>query len=530
MISVEGLAHDEQNVLDQLLAVWQSKVQRNRLRKQYYDQKNVLKDLGISIPPDLVNLELVLGWPAKAVDLLALRCRPDKFVIPGREVADLGIAELWRENDMDVELPQAVKSGLMYAPTFMATSLGDVQSGEPKVLISSRSAMYSAALWDSNRRAVSAALGISTTDDGGWPTSMTVWLPHETLILTRGTRWWHVDRRPHSLGRVAVEALAYKPSLDRPFGSSRISRAVMGISDSALRTAVRTEVSAEFFSSPQRWMMGADEKMFVDKDGNPKSAWQSVIGRIWAAPPISDDEGYTEGKLPQVGEFRSSPQTPNTDQMRSLATQFAGETSLPVSSLGVIQDNPSSADAMLAAERDLVLEAKAHVHEMMGPRIERTMLTAMQIRDNLDEIPSDLWALSFEWKSAETMTESAAADAVTKVIGAIPELGQSKVMLERLGWDDTTVERAWSDIQRARGGGALGAILAAQQSTEPGGMAAEDAMAQKAKFDALGVAIRAGVDPVDAAARLGLDGIKFTGAIPTSLRPLETDAVRLEGQ
>lgn len=50
----------------------------------------------------------------------------------------------------------------------------------------------------------------------------------------------------------------------------------------------------------------------------------------------------------------------------------------------------------------------------------------------------------------------------------------------------------------------------------------------KAKFDALGVAVRAGVDPVDAAHRLGLDGIKMTGAVPVSLRVPETEAGRLE--
>lgn len=472
MISVDGLAHDEQNVLDQLVKLWESKIQRNRLRSLYYDQKNVLKDLGISVPPELLDLELVLGWPAKAVDLLALRCRPDKFVIPGMDVADIGVADLWRQNDMDVELPQAVKSSLMHSPTFLATSVGDVQSGEPPVLITSASAMWSSALWDPRRRAVSAALQISATDDAGRPMEATVWLPEATLFLTKGERWWHVDRRPHSLGRVAVEVLPYKPSLDRPFGSSRISRAVMGIADSALRTAVRTEIAAEFFSAPQRWIMGADEKMFVDANGQPKPAWQAIMGRIWAAPPISDEEGYTEGKLPQVGEFRASPQTPNSDQMRSLATQFAGETSLPVGSLGVIQDNPSSADAMLAAERDLILEAKAHVHDPMSPRIERTILTALQIRDNLDEIPADLWKLSFKWQNPETMTESAAADAVSKLIGAIPELAASKVVLERLGWDDTTVERAWSDIQKARGGSALDKLLARQDATvEPAGEA-----------------------------------------------------------
>lgn len=55
-----------------------------------------------------------------------------------------------------------------------------------------------------------------------------------------------------------------------------------------------------------------------------------------------------------------------------------------------------------------------------------------------------------------------------------------------------------------------------------------DAVEMKAKFDALGVAVRAGVDPVDAANRLGLGGVKFTGATPVALRLPKDEAVELE--
>lgn len=48
------------------------------------------------------------------------------------------------------------------------------------------------------------------------------------------------------------------------------------------------------------------------------------------------------------------------------------------------------------------------------------------------------------------------------------------------------------------------------------------------RFEALGVAIRAGVDPASAAAQLGLTGLKFTGAVPVSLRVPETQANALE--
>lgn len=50
----------------------------------------------------------------------------------------------------------------------------------------------------------------------------------------------------------------------------------------------------------------------------------------------------------------------------------------------------------------------------------------------------------------------------------------------------------------------------------------------KARFDALGTAVRAGVAPDDAAARVGLDGIEFTGAVPVSLRLPESESGQLE--
>lgn len=48
------------------------------------------------------------------------------------------------------------------------------------------------------------------------------------------------------------------------------------------------------------------------------------------------------------------------------------------------------------------------------------------------------------------------------------------------------------------------------------------------QFEALGIAVRAGVDPQSAAKQVGLDGVEFTGAVPTSLRIPEADAQRLE--
>lgn len=469
MIQVDGLSDAQQSTLNDLYQVWVQKLTRNRLRTLYYEQKNQLKDLGISIPPELIHLDLVMGWPTKAVDGLAAKCRPDTFVIAGG-TADDAMA-IWRDNDLDVEFPQTIKSALMHSCAFVGVSNGDTAAGEPKVLVSTTSAMFGAAIWSRTRRAISAALSITDTDDAGHPTALTLWLPEANLICTKDDRGqWAADSRPHSLGRVPVFPMAFSPDPIRPFGRSRISRAVMGIADSALRTAARTEVSAEFFSAPQRWMMGADESMFVDETGKPRGAWAALLGRIWAAGPILDDRGDVTDKLPQVGEFRASPQTPNVEHMRSLAMQFCGETSLTPESLGIVQDNPTSAESILYRQGELISLARTGVHDPMGSQITRAMLTAIQIRDNLDEIPESLKGLRFKWKNPETLSESAAADAVTKLVAAFPWMSESKVSLERLGWDAETIERAWADKERAEARQTARAVMqsiaAPQQTVE----------------------------------------------------------------
>ena len=465
---VSGLSDDERYTLNELWQVWTYKLRRNLLRAQYYDQHNVLKDLGIAIPPHLTDLELVLGWPAKAVDVLARRCKLDGFVVPGVEDDPFGVQELWRDNDMHIELPQTLSSALVHSCAFLTITKGDTGDGEPEVLISSQSALYGSGLWDARRRRLRAALTITDTDDIGRVTAWAMFIPGVTITARFDGERWQLDRFEHSLERIPVEVLPYKPRLDRPFGSSRISRAVMGLADSALRTLFRMEIHAEFFSSPQRYAMGADESMFVDADGEPLNQWDAILGRVWAAGRDPDT-----GDVPQLGQFAQSSPQAHTEQLRSLAAMFCSETSLPLNALGIVQDNPSSAQAIEAAERDLIIEARDAM-DCFGPRLSRAMAVAVQIRDDLDAPPAELLRLDAKWRDPEEPMRSAAGDFLIKTVQAFPWLAESRVPLEQLGWDATTVERAWADKRRANVTSLLQRLpvnqpAAEQQATGPTG-------------------------------------------------------------
>jgi hypothetical protein len=460
---INGLTDEEKYAFNECWKVWTQKLRRNMLRNQYYDQHNVLKDLEIAIPPHLTDLELVLGWPAKAVDTLARRCRLDGFVVPGVEDDPFGIRDMWRSNEMDIELPQTLTSALVHSCAFLTVTKGDPGMGEPEVLISTQSALFAAGVWDSRRRRLKYAMTITDMDEIGRVSGWALFMPGVTVTAYFDGRW-RLSRFEHTLDRLPVEVLPYKPALDKPFGCSRISRAVMGLADSALRTLFRMEVHAEFFSSPQRYAMGADESMFVDEDGNPLNQWQAILGRVWAAGRDPDT-----GDMPQLGQFAQSSPQPHTDQLRSLGAQFCAETSIPMHTLGIApESNPSSAEALEIVERDLVDDAEAAM-DVFGSRICRAMKTAVQIRDNLDSPPEELAGLDAKWRDPRQPLRSSAGDFIIKLMQAMPWLAESRVPLEQLGWDETTVERAWADKRKANVTSLLQRLPSAGQTDQVSG-------------------------------------------------------------
>lgn len=450
LIAIPQLDHSDAALLDELLNKWAQKRHRNMLRSTYYDGKNVLRDLGISIPPQLKTMEAVLGWPSKAVGVLASRCNFDGFVVPGQDQDPFDLAGLFVDNDMDVELPQALTSSLIHATSFLTITPGDTSAGEPEVLLLSRSAQFGTGLWDRRRRSMRAALSIVDTDETGYPTELVMYQRDKVSTFRRTSPGkWSAEVQANRTGRVWVEPLVYRPELDRPFGHSRISRAVMSLTDSAIRTIVRSEVAAEFFNTPQRYLLGAEEGAF----SSDAERWKAIMGRFLA---ITRDE---EGEVPEVGQFAQQSMQPHMEQLRGWASLFAGETGVPVSSLGIVQDNPSSAEAIYAAKEDLVIEANA-ANRGWGAALRRAATTGVMLRDGLTEAPEEMREVQPKWRNPATPSVVSASDALVKQVSAIPWLAESDVALESLGYDQPTITRLRADKRRAEGRATAAALVA----------------------------------------------------------------------
>jgi hypothetical protein len=449
-----GLDDDDRAVLLGLIAQLNAKRARNELRRRYYDGHNELKDLGIAIPPQLRKVEVVVGWPAKAVDSMSRRTILREFnSTDGGDELKAIVDQVWTANRLASEAPAAHTSALVHSCAFAFVHLGDESAGEPPVLVTVRSAEDATGTWDRRRRALSNALSIVETDaPTGQPTLMNLYVPGRVIILRRtGPRAAFEAQSFAHGGGVPVEVLPYRADLNRPFGRSRITRGVMYNTDAAVRTMLRTEVGAEFYNAPQRYLLGADESAFTDKDGNVTPAWQVMLGRLLT---VSRDE---EGDLPVVGQFAQQTMQPNIDQLRAIAQMFASETSLDVGSLGIVQDNPDSADAIRARKEELGIEIEHWQRTALSPAWERIMLRAVAMSTDSAAALSEARTLRASWGSWSSPSEVSAADAAAKRIAAIPRLGESDVELERLGYSPAEIDRINSDARRARGAQTLAA-------------------------------------------------------------------------
>lgn len=452
-----GLDHHDVDMLGKLLRVWEEKRPRNVLRSVYYDGKQAFKDFGIAIPDRLQDVDQTLEWPAKGVSALVDRSNLEGFIAPGMTDDPFDIEGILADNNFYAEFPQAAQSAAVHACSFLTVSHGDVAAGEPEVLILPRAADASAGLWDNRRRSVSGFLSIVDVDEVNRPTELVMYLPEKTVTLRIVNNRVFVDSRPNPLNEVSVAPLVHNPDLKRPFGKSRITRSAMYYTDAALRTIVRSEVQAEGFAGPQYWIMGASAKSVVGND-----RWKAVMGRVFGMTENKDT-----GDIPDVKRFDGASPQPHTDHLRMWATLFAGDQGLSVSSLGVVQDNPSSAEAIYAAKEDLIIDARKF-NKTLGFGAAKAVRMAVQLRDGLPAPTDEIRRLSAMFTDPSMTSPTASADAFTKRAAVIPGFAESEVGLESAGLTREQIARFRDEQRRKGASGALQALLNAAGRNDAG--------------------------------------------------------------
>ena len=470
--AILGLDGPTQGLVNEMLIQWRQRLPRNVERMIYLNGKNKLKDLKIALPPQLVDsLEIVMGWPEKAVYDLADRIVLDRIRAAGAEEDPFELKQILTRNRFTAEFPQATASSLTHSTAFASVTPGDVAAGEPEQLLMFHSAMWATGLWSPRARAFRAALVITAVDPLGHPTAFTVFLPSETIECRKGAVWGAVNRVPNPIGRVPIEQFPFRPDLDRPFGRSRIDRRVMSLTDRGVRAGARLEVHSEMFTTMKLIIMGADDETFRGPDGSMVPLWSFFMGRL---NTLSKDE---DGELPQLEKITAESPRPHIEVIREIVSEFSGHTGVPLGSLGFPSDNPESAASKTIARDDVVATAEKQ-QGIYGTALRGTLENLVMLRDGLTEPPAEMLDLSFSWRRPDRPTMAAIADAGGKQVAAQPKLAETTVGLELLGLDPDQIDRYQSEARRIRGAEALAALRAGGSSTESDAEGADPSQAE----------------------------------------------------
>ena len=384
---------------------------RTNKRYNFYEMKNVAFDFGISSPPELRMWNSVVGWCAKGVDSLADRLdfagfRDDVFDMEG----------IYDQNNRDILVDSAILGALICSCSFIYIS--EDENGFPRMQVIDGN--NATGIMDPITQMLNEGYAVLERDVFGAPIREAYFTYEYTAFYENGTL---IEERPNPAPYPLLVPIVFKPDAKRPFGHSRISRACMSLTGSALRTIKRSEISAEFYSFPQKYVTGVDDSLEMDK-------WSAAMSAMMKF--TLNDDGTDHVK---IGQFTQQSMAPHTDQLKMFASMFAGEVGLTLDDLGFPQSNPSSYEAIKASHENLRLTAK-RAQKSFSVGFLNAGFLASCVRDKYKYQRSQItytkpiWLPPFQ---ADVSTLSGIGDAIQKIGQAFPDYLTEDKILEITG-------------------------------------------------------------------------------------------------
>lgn len=349
------------------------------LRYGYYEGKDRQRELSVVIPEWLRRqYAATIGWCARGVDMLA-----DRLAFRGFKYDNYALMGIYQMNNADILFDSAILSALIAGCSFIYISADE--TGYPRLQV------------------------IDGANATGEIDPITGLLKEGYAVLERDSRtgrpiveayfgegytdyYYHDGRKDERYVNEYVKhpllvPVIFRPDAKRPFGHSRISRACMYFQDDAKRVLERMDVSAEFYSFPQKYVVGTSN----DEDAEPLDKWKATVSSLLE---ITKDD---DGDKPTVGQFTQQNMSPFIEQLRSVASMFAGETGLTLDDLGFVSENPSSAEAIKAAHENLRLTARK-AQKGFGTAFLNAGWLAACMRDEVSYYRKQLHETRAEWE------------------------------------------------------------------------------------------------------------------------------------
>lgn len=388
-------------------------------RYKYYEMKNVVRDLNLTAPAEIKNINSMLGWCGKAVDSIA-----DRLIFREFRDDNFDIMEIFQMNNPDILYDSAILSALISSCCFIYISPD--KDGFPRLQVLDGS--NATGILDPITGLLTEGYAVLERDKNDNAILEAYFVKGQTNFMKKGAKNVQIvkNKAPYPL----LVPIIYKPDARRVFGHSRISRACMSIVDSAIRTVKRSEISAEFYSFPQKYATGLSE------DAEILDKWRASMSTLLT---FTKDE---DGDKPTVGQFQQQSMLPYTEQLRTFAALFAGETGLTLDDLGFVSDNPSSQEAIKASHETLRLAAKK-AQRTFGSGFLNVGYLATCVRDNYTYQRQQLYLTKPIWEpifEPDASMLSSIGDGAIKINQAVPGYFNKDNMRDITGIEPSKIE------------------------------------------------------------------------------------------
>lgn len=369
-------------------------------RQKVYDMKNNDISPGITIPSKLrQQYKATLGWGAKAVDSLA-----DRLVFREFGNDNYNLNEIFQLNSADILFDDAKLSALINSCSFIYISEGEEAVPRLQVIQGSEAT----GILDPVTRLLTEGYVVLSRDKQG--------NPFEELYFVTGRTDYYKDGElvgtvPNSAPAPLLVPIIHRPDSTKPFGRSRITPSAMYYQKYAKRTLERADITAEFYSWPQKYVVGTSQDTEESMD-----SWKATVSSFLEF--TKDDEG----DKPTLGQFNVPSMSPFTEQLRTAASGFAGETGLTLDDLGFPSDNPSSAEAIKASHETLSLQAEKAQRDFSSGFLNVGYLAA-SLRDNYPYKRNQFYQTQAKWEPVfkpDASTISLIGDGAIKINQAVP--------------------------------------------------------------------------------------------------------------
>ncbi|UXA08677.1 phage portal protein [Mycobacterium sp. SMC-2] len=374
---------------------------------------------------------------------LAIQSQIERLRVCGFE-GDDRVWDWWVQNELDLESEMAHREACLYGASYAL--IWTPTGGSPVVTI--ESARQVAVHADPHTRQITEAVKRYYTDGqthAWWYLPDVIRHYQANTVSAANTALELVAELPNPLAvvpvvqlrnssRIPVSHVAYPDRL-LEYGTSDLQD-VLPLVDALSKTLADMMISSEFTARPRRWATGVElvETPRVDDNGNPvlDTNGEQIVDTENPFPE-GDKMMISEEAAAKFGQLEGSDLSGYENAVKVIMSAIQAVTCLPASYLGILSDQPNSADALRAASAGLTARAESK-QKSFGKGWTRVAQLMVAANDGAD--PNSV-NVSTKWSPADYRSMAEESDAALKLYSG--GILSRETTLARLGFSESEI-------------------------------------------------------------------------------------------